>query len=196
MATGWVLAYADASRKKTTQPMWDRLFAQYWMNFNWRSPVTESIQTAVFINTDDSWVLPIFEPESLTTDEQKEKTKIVQATQKKIKSWFNHKRTSMGLMNPWPKLLKNLRVPNGPAPKRITDHQFYMHHRDFRAKIASEYAEKNFEYTQERESDEVKARIRAEATAEHEQLLEAQPRAFHPSTKRSVSWRETVLRRS
>jgi hypothetical protein len=79
---GWVLAYADASRKKTTQPMWDRLFAQYWMNFNWRSPVTESIQTAVFINTDDSWVLPIFEPESLTTDEQKEKTKIVQATQK------------------------------------------------------------------------------------------------------------------
>ncbi|KAJ7808139.1 hypothetical protein B0H14DRAFT_3881642 [Mycena olivaceomarginata] len=130
--------------------MWDRLFAQYWMNFNWRSPVTESIQTAVFINTDDSWVLPIFEPESLTTDEQKEKTKIVQATQKKIKSWFNHKRTSMGLANPWPKLLKNLRVPNGPAPKRISRPSILHAPPRFPGQDRERVRRKIFEYTQER----------------------------------------------
>ncbi|KAJ7816279.1 hypothetical protein B0H14DRAFT_3877895, partial [Mycena olivaceomarginata] len=93
----------------------------------------------------------------------------------------------MGLANSWPKLLKNLRVPNGPAPKRIADHQFYMHHPDFRAKITSEYAEifSNTPKSEclkvrcqiardffDQESDEVKAHIRAEATAEHEQLLE------------------------
>jgi hypothetical protein len=90
--------------------------------------------------------------------------------------------------NAWLPFLKQLRRPEGHAPKQIANHQFYMQHPDFRQKVLDKYAAdyadtpKNkclmvqCEITQtllEAEGEEVKALIRKEAEAEHAALLEA-----------------------
>jgi hypothetical protein len=84
--------------------------------------------------------------------------------------------------------LKQLRVPEGPPPKRIADHQFYMQHPDFKQKVLEEYATNYAETPRnqrlavkckiahtllENESEEVKCRIKQEAAEEHEALAEA-----------------------
>jgi hypothetical protein len=84
--------------------------------------------------------------------------------------------------------LKNLRQPESAAPKRTADHQFYMYHTEFSEKVMEDF-NANFAATTTKanrvavlcgiaqkllnaESDEVKERIHAEATVEHEALLE------------------------
>jgi hypothetical protein len=84
--------------------------------------------------------------------------------------------------------LKQLRRPEGPALKRIAGHQFYLQHPDFKQKVLDEYnanhagTPKNKRLMVqcqiarallEEESEEVKTRIRQEAAAEHEALLDA-----------------------
>jgi hypothetical protein len=83
--------------------------------------------------------------------------------------------------------LKQLRRPEGPPLKRISDHQFYMQHPDFRQKIMEVYTTQHADTPKnqrltvqcqiartllEEEGEDVKTRIREEATAEHRALLE------------------------
>lgn len=106
-----------------------------------------------------------------------------------MKGWFNHRRTAIGLAgNPWSPFLKQLCRPTGPAPKRSTDFQFYMTHKDYCGKVANVFAEKHPNTPKDQrlavmckvsqellagETEEVKARLLEEAKAEHEELLEA-----------------------
>jgi hypothetical protein len=96
----------------------------------------------------------------------------------------------------------------GPAPKRIVDYQFYMQHPDFKEKVAQEYSENHLGTPKkdrlkvkceiartllEAESEEVKARIRAEAVAEHEALLEAHNKAFEGTPPATEEERELLV---
>ncbi|KAJ7354141.1 hypothetical protein DFH08DRAFT_955553 [Mycena albidolilacea] len=187
--TAWIDEYTESSRKKTTQTLWPRIFAQYWMNFNWRLPLSNDPIRVIFVDTNSNWVAPELLKEDLTSDEEITKTTTMKNTQKQIKSWFNHRRSSLGLAgNPWAGFLNTLCRLEGAAPKHTADHQFYMRHDDFSEKVMEEFNE-NFAATTTKanwvavlckiaqklfnaESEEVKTRIRAEATTEHEALLE------------------------
>lgn len=78
----WIGAYVEASRKKTTAKMWDRLFPQYWVNFPWRSPLTQELVGPIFLNTDENWVAHAMPNETLTSDEEAKKMQVVKDTQK------------------------------------------------------------------------------------------------------------------
>ncbi|KAJ7101170.1 hypothetical protein C8R44DRAFT_888138 [Mycena epipterygia] len=160
--------------------------------------------------------------EELTAEEKEQKKKIMKATNtvgarcflarhaprdalvmvsygwlmcclQKIKTWFNHQRTAVGLAGiPWQPFLAALRRLPGPAPKRLTDAQWYMQHEDFKPKLAAVIAER---YAQEpakehlrlccplaqtllnEEDEAVKKRIKKEAEVEYKQALKAHKEA-------------------
>ncbi|KAJ7788216.1 hypothetical protein B0H14DRAFT_3504463 [Mycena olivaceomarginata] len=207
----WVPAYCEASQKKLTVKLWDRVFPQYWVNFPWRSPLEEDVSRPLFVDTSENWESPVVEPENLTPEETQQKVTVVDATQKQIKTWFNHRQTAMGLSgNPWSSFMKQMTRPEGPAPKRIVDYQFYMQHPDFKEKVAQEYSENHSGTPKkdrlkvkceiartllEAESEEVKARICAEAVAEHEALLEAHNKVFEGTPPATEEERELARER-
>jgi hypothetical protein len=78
----WVPAYCEASRKKLTVKLWDRVFPQYWANFPWRSPLEEDVSGPLFVDTSENWESPVVEPENLTPEETQQKVTVVDATQK------------------------------------------------------------------------------------------------------------------
>jgi hypothetical protein len=80
--TAWIDEYTESSRKKTTQTLWPRIFAQYWMNFNWRLPLSNDPIIAIFVNTNSNWVAPELLKEDLTSDEEITKTTTMKNTQK------------------------------------------------------------------------------------------------------------------
>ncbi|KAJ7810808.1 hypothetical protein B0H14DRAFT_3756640 [Mycena olivaceomarginata] len=190
----WIGAYVEASRKKTTAKMWDRLFPQYWANFPWRSPLTQELVGPIFLNTDENWVAHAMPNETLTSDEEAKKMQVVKDTQKKIKSWFNHRRTSVGLAaNPWVPFLKQLRQPGLAPPKRVPDFQFYMAHDDFKDKVAAVYNKKHAGTPKKQqlavkcqiardllatEPKEVRERLVQEMQEAHEEELEAHASAL------------------
>ncbi|KAF8134662.1 hypothetical protein K438DRAFT_1997700 [Mycena galopus ATCC 62051] len=169
--------------------IWNRLFTQYWLNFHWCTPLNVDPTEPILIDTSVDWVAPPTPKEVLTTEEQKKKTEVMQEVQKKIKTWFNHRCTSMGLTgNPWTLFLKDLRRPEGPAPKHLVGHQFYMQHPDFKEKVHQEYAAKYPDTPKaqqlnvkckvaqtlwDAESEDVKSRLLAEAKESHAALLDA-----------------------
>jgi hypothetical protein len=77
----WMEAYCEASRKKTTAKMWDRLFPQYWANFSWHSR-TEELVGPIFVNTDEDWVAFAMPKEILTPEEETRKKEVIKGTQK------------------------------------------------------------------------------------------------------------------
>lgn len=93
----------------------------------------------------------------------------------------------MGLADPWQGFFKQLRRPEGPAPKRLADYQFYMQHPDFKDGVMEEFKAKHAGTPKkerlkvqceiartmlEAEPEEVKTRVREEATSEYKALLE------------------------
>jgi hypothetical protein len=78
----WMEAYSEASRKKTTAKMWERLFPQYWANFPWRSPLTEELVGPIFVDTDENWVVSAMPNETLTSEEETRKKEVMKGTQK------------------------------------------------------------------------------------------------------------------
>jgi hypothetical protein len=78
----WIDEYMQSSRKKATPTLWPRIFAQYWMNFNWRLPLSEDPIIAFFVDTNSDWVAPELTKEDLTSDEETRKTALLKSTQK------------------------------------------------------------------------------------------------------------------
>jgi hypothetical protein len=56
-----------------------------------------------------------------------------------IRSYYNNKRNQARMKNVFGPWLVSLRKPLGPAPKAISDHQFYMRHPQYKEKVAKEY---------------------------------------------------------
>ncbi|KAJ7055432.1 hypothetical protein C8F01DRAFT_1211630 [Mycena amicta] len=83
----------------------------------------------------------------------------------------------------------HLRTPAGNAPRRLTEHQFYMSHPDFKDKVNDRFVELGHHRVEsrkkialrcavavellEKEDDAVKERIRQEVEAEHQATTEA-----------------------
>ncbi|KAJ7725578.1 hypothetical protein B0H16DRAFT_1736105 [Mycena metata] len=107
---------------------------------------------------------------------------------RKIKTWYNHHRHAMGLTsNPYAPWLARFRRPEGSAPKRVTDYQFYMQHEDFKAAVEAEFQARHGHKPREQhlalrcevareffqaEPEQVKERIREEAREEHKEQVE------------------------
>ena len=85
--------------------------------------------------------------------------------------------------NPFTNWLADLRRPDGPAPKRLTNYQFYMSHPDFKAAVDQKFREDHWDVPREqhlqlrcavakamyaKESEEVHDRIRREVEEEFE----------------------------
>lgn len=102
-------------------------------------------------------------------------------------SWYRSRQYAKARStgNPFLPWLAQLRKPAGPAPKRIADHQFYMHHADFADKVTEEFnrtwpaEEKDEAYSLahrnkvaikllEQEPPSVRARLEVEITEEYE----------------------------
>jgi hypothetical protein len=77
----WIDKYTECSRKKTTSALWDRVFPQYWANFNWHSPLTQDIAGPITVDTSDNWVAPELDKEMLTPEEEAQKAATVAGTQ-------------------------------------------------------------------------------------------------------------------
>ncbi|KAJ7155743.1 hypothetical protein C8R46DRAFT_1041099 [Mycena filopes] len=153
---------------------------EYWRLFHWRLPLDEE-------PGDDAMVV-MNEVEELTAEEEKNKTAVQTRIKSKIKTWYNHHRNAMGMTsNPYTPWLARLRRPDGASPKRVTDYQFYMQHEEFKAAVEEEFQLRHAHEPRrqhlslrcqvareffERESEEVKKRIRLEARLEHEDHLE------------------------
>ncbi|KAJ7889379.1 hypothetical protein B0H14DRAFT_2561878 [Mycena olivaceomarginata] len=189
----WADDYMEASRRKTLSKFWPRIFPQYWMNFSWQLALTEDPAGPLFVDKDPEWVAPVADKEALSEGDATRKSEVVTTIQKKIKSWFNHKRTALGLADPWQGFFKHLCRPEDPAPKRLADFQFYMQHPDFKNGVMEDFKAQHGDTPKkerlkvqceiararlETEPEEVKTRIRGEATAEYEALL-----AAHQSAK-------------
>ncbi|KAJ6615258.1 hypothetical protein B0H10DRAFT_1950096 [Mycena sp. CBHHK59/15] len=124
--------------------------------------------------------------EDLPEQERKERAAVKMAIQKKIRSWYNHKRTSAGLArNPFAPWLARLHCSEGPAPKCLADYQYYMQHNNLKLKVQQLFEEHHpgvpasqhlnlwcaiaCELLQN-ESKEVKVQIKQEAANEHQEL--------------------------
>ncbi|KAJ7915946.1 hypothetical protein B0H13DRAFT_2323814 [Mycena leptocephala] len=166
--------YLAASKVGQTRLWWPKLMKDYWEKFHWRLELTQEPVEG------DVW--PPDDVLSVTGIAQK--TKRMEDIKQKIKTWYNHKRTALGLTkNPWTPWLARLRRPDDKSPKRITDHQFYMQHDDFKGAVTTTFNERHWDVPRserlarrcdvarelfEAEPDEVKKRIREEAMLEHE----------------------------
>ncbi|KAJ7025305.1 hypothetical protein C8F04DRAFT_1269332 [Mycena alexandri] len=126
--------------------------------------------------------------EVLSLDEIERKREKMAKIKAKIKTWFNHQRGGAGFTaNPYTPWLARLCRPAEPAPKRISDYQYYMQHADFRDKVATQFQREYPDIGRgealaarckvaralfEAEPEEVKSRMREESMKEHEAMLE------------------------
>ncbi|KAJ6480747.1 hypothetical protein C8R47DRAFT_1218593 [Mycena vitilis] len=165
--------YLSYSKKGKTRDFYPLLFKTYWAMFNWRLPLNEDPSPGDQFPPDAT---------KLTQEESDAKSKTQTQTQRKIKSWYNHRRTAMGLTkNPFTPWLARLRRPEEKAPKRITDYQYYMQHEEFKAQVMGLFEERHWDAPRDeqlarrcevarelfkKEPQSVKERIRAEAEAE------------------------------
>jgi hypothetical protein len=73
----WTDEYADASRNKSTPKLWFRIFPQYW-----RLPLNEEPSAPIEVDISEDWVAPVVPQEVLTTEEESDKKKVMESTQK------------------------------------------------------------------------------------------------------------------
>lgn len=78
----WTDEYAEASRKKSTPKLWFQIFPQYWQNFNWRLPLNKELSTPIEVDISEDWVAPVVPQEVLTAEEESDKKKVMESTQK------------------------------------------------------------------------------------------------------------------
>ncbi|KAJ7071709.1 hypothetical protein B0H15DRAFT_957613 [Mycena belliarum] len=162
--------YFAASRDGKTSKFWASLFEDYWSKFYW----------GLALDEEPTGPAPMDGP--LTQAQQQEKERTIKPMKQKLKNWYNHRPTSLGLdANPFTPWLARLRRPTDAAPKRITDYQFYMQHIDFKGRVAARFDELHWDAPRtkhlslrcavaremfEQEPQAVKNRIREEAAAE------------------------------
>ncbi|KAJ6584554.1 hypothetical protein B0H19DRAFT_1249515 [Mycena capillaripes] len=137
--------YTDASKKSKTPEFWRRLFKIYWVIFPWRLAINHELEGEPAIEA----ILPVDEEvaeetpiaaKPLSEEELASKTELVVKIEKKIKQWYNYRRTATGLAgNPFASMLTQLRRPTMSAPRRLTNYQFYMQHPDYKEKVQSEF---------------------------------------------------------
>ncbi|KAJ6568326.1 hypothetical protein DFH09DRAFT_1313787 [Mycena vulgaris] len=123
-------------RKKrgTADNIWDEFFVNYWSSFPWHLPLSQ----------DPSEDGVDYARPPVDEEERAAKTELMQKTESKIKSWFNRQQTAVGLAgNPFSEWLSRLQVPEGPAPRRLPDYQFYMQHSDHKAKVTTLFLEQH-----------------------------------------------------
>ncbi|KAJ7086001.1 hypothetical protein B0H15DRAFT_801655 [Mycena belliarum] len=126
--------YATASKARQLAAFWAALWADYWPRFHWTLALDEE-------PTDPAPV-----DGALSHVEAERKAKVIRDTKQKIKTWFNHKRTALGVAaNPWAPWLARLRRSPDKAPKRIPDYQYYMQHEAFKDKVRALFDERWWE---------------------------------------------------
>ncbi|KAJ7858431.1 hypothetical protein B0H13DRAFT_1901814 [Mycena leptocephala] len=170
--------YMDASRNGKTRSFWPGFFEKYWAKFNWRLSLDQDpVEGATWPDED-----------SLSDDELHKKSQTQLFLKAKIKTWYNHHRSAMGISNnPYTPWLARLRRPDEPSPKRTTDYQFYMRHDDYKKAVDDEFKLRHWDEPRHNhlalrckiaremfdlEPDVVKDRIRQEALEEHEDEMQ------------------------
>ncbi|KAJ7216673.1 hypothetical protein GGX14DRAFT_562239 [Mycena pura] len=176
-------AYADSKQKKkigSGLSFWCSLLPDYHAAFPWRLPLKDELP-------EDAEILTALAHEPETDEEAAEKTQIVENAETKIMLWYGRQRQSnKTTKNPFFVTLKALR-PQGPAPKRIPDVQFYLSHNDFKEGVARDFEAKGYASQPSREHlklrcqiakellrkepQNVRDRIRSEALEEHAEAL-------------------------
>ncbi|KAJ7642310.1 hypothetical protein DFH06DRAFT_1137331 [Mycena polygramma] len=173
--TGKMDEYLTASKRGKTRDFYPRLFKDYWMQFNWCLPLDKDPSAADNFPANSA---------QLSEEEMKQKGRTQADVQRKIKTWYNHRRTAMGLTsNPFTPWLSRLRRPEGKAPKRITDYQYYMQHDKYKDSVNALFMERHWDAPRDEhlarrcdvarelfklEPQTVKDEIRKEAQAELE----------------------------
>ncbi|KAJ7886940.1 hypothetical protein B0H13DRAFT_2342678 [Mycena leptocephala] len=121
--------YGEASKKSKTPEFWRRLFKVYWRHFHWCLAFSEDPRRGEDAEPIEA-IAPLEEPE----------VEVAGAIERKIKSWYNYRRTSTGLAgNLFATLLKSLRLPDLAPPRHIPYYQFYMQHPEFRTQVQEEF---------------------------------------------------------
>ncbi|KAJ7040208.1 hypothetical protein C8F04DRAFT_1253967 [Mycena alexandri] len=172
-------AYLDASKRGKTRDFWPMLFKAWFERYHWRLELDQ-----------EPTPTDLFPPDNLlTTEEFMDKGKKQNKLKEKLKTWYNHRRTSMGLVqNPFSDWLARLRLPAEKPPKRITDYQYYMQHEDFKDAVKEKFDADHWDAPRrehlalrckiaramfEQEPEAVKIRMREEARHEQEEEVRA-----------------------
>ncbi|KAJ6504285.1 hypothetical protein C8R47DRAFT_1248391 [Mycena vitilis] len=170
--------YLEASRNGKTRKFWPPFFEKYWDKFSWRLKLDEEPEEGATSTA----------MEVLSKEEFEEKAKVQLATKIKLKTWYNHHRNALGMAsNPFTPWLSRLRRPEESCPKRTTDYQYFMQHKDHKEAVDLEFKTKHWDAPREKqlslrckvaremfalESNDVRDRIRQEAQEEHEEELQ------------------------
>ncbi|KAF7342708.1 hypothetical protein MSAN_02028700 [Mycena sanguinolenta] len=166
--------YADASRRIKTRGIWDNFFLSYWAAFPWRLPLSQDP------DPEDS---TDYTREPATPEEENQKNKIIAETETKIKLWLGRRGKAAGMKeNPWAPWLTRFRTPATAAPRKLVDYQYYMQHEDYKGKVTARFDEEKASVSARdqlnlrtkiaremlaSETEEVRARIKEGAAAEH-----------------------------
>ncbi|KAJ7920097.1 hypothetical protein B0H13DRAFT_2319734 [Mycena leptocephala] len=122
--------YMEALRNGKTRLFWPGFFKRYWEKFNWQLSLQEEPVEGTIWPDDNS----------LSADDLYKKSKAQLFLKAKIKTWYNHHCSTMGITNnlytPW---LACLHRPDEPSLKQTTDYQFYMRHEDYKKAVDDEF---------------------------------------------------------
>ncbi|KAJ7094433.1 hypothetical protein B0H15DRAFT_946850 [Mycena belliarum] len=130
-----VKEYLAHSKSGTTRRFWPKMLAGYWERFDWRLAIDE----------EPTGPAPS-ELGVLMESDQTAKEKAMKLMTAKLKSWYNHRRTALGMeYNPFTNWLARLRRPVDKMPKRIADYQFYMQHADYKAAVNATFEDRHWD---------------------------------------------------
>ncbi|KAJ7219929.1 hypothetical protein GGX14DRAFT_559743 [Mycena pura] len=117
---------------------WDTTMPAYHDAFPWRLPRDQD-------PPDDAEELAQYARAPENAEEEKKMAEVIEHVEEKIINWFSRKRSQLNPNNPFQPMLKQLRAPQGPAPRRIPIHQFYMAQAEFAPNIAAEFKRLGYE---------------------------------------------------
>ncbi|KAJ7768419.1 hypothetical protein B0H16DRAFT_1453125 [Mycena metata] len=162
-------AYSTASAAGTTRTWYSKFFEEYWKLFPWEVPLDRD-------PTEDEIANAPVNDTALTPAQKAAKKKIVNATEAKIKRWFNYQRTHAGGgINPWPRWLKaELKAPEDERrPRRLLDYQVYMQDEEKNAAINAALAEQYPDKVGPRDSIKYRAALARELLAAETEEVQA-----------------------
>ncbi|KAJ7201305.1 hypothetical protein GGX14DRAFT_316006, partial [Mycena pura] len=131
-------------RRGSGQSFWDTTMPAYHAAFPWRLPRDQD-------PPDDEEELAPYARAPENAEEEKKMAEVIDDIEEadrflqKIINWFSRKRSQLNPNNPFQPMLKQLRAPQGPAPRRIPIHQFYMAQEEFAPNIAAEFKRLGYE---------------------------------------------------
>ncbi|KAF7326336.1 hypothetical protein MKEN_00487200 [Mycena kentingensis (nom. inval.)] len=150
------------AKRGSGKSFWDEFLPVYWKSFPWRLDLNEE-------PPDDAEALEELGRPAESDEEKKTRQQRMDSVEQSLGWWFPRQKTTTARPNPFQPMLKGLRTPTARKPHVVSDHQYYMRHEDFKAKVQERFVAAEL---LEEEDDEVKDRVRQEARAEHEALLE------------------------